>query len=211
MVVFDGEQYKLYIKGADSSIFPNLKQNITHPYHEVIKDNIEYFSILGFRTLVFAVRYLSTEEYRYYKEKYNKAMKSLNRKEQMNDLAIEIETQLILLGATAVEDSLQFEVKETISRLLEAKIKVWMITGDKLETADNIGLMAGIVTQSMKRFTLKNITKENVRLKISELKNRIMKLDRKETTAVIFDMSQLGKDFQGKNLFKLEKNRNKFS
>lgn len=49
-----------------------------------------------------------------------------------------LERDLYLLGATAVEDKLQPEVPETIADLLKAGIKVWMLTGDKLETAENI-------------------------------------------------------------------------
>lgn len=86
---------------------------------------------------------------------------SENRKEQMKELGMDIEKDLILLGATAVEDALQINVKDTITRLLQADIKVWMITGDKLETAENIGLMAGIVTNGMKTFYIKDVTQEN--------------------------------------------------
>ena len=111
----------------------------------------------------------------------------------MSELALKIETNLILLGATAVEDSLQDEVRPTIGRLLKAAIKVWMITGDKLETAENIGLMAGIITQAMKRFHLKEVTKQNFIDKITKLKNKIMRLDKAEQTAIIFDMREVGK------------------
>ena len=48
----------------------------------------------------------------------------------IESLGMEIETQLTLLGATAVEDALQINVKECVTRLLEADIKVWMITGE---------------------------------------------------------------------------------
>jgi magnesium-transporting ATPase (P-type) len=59
VVVREGSQYKLYVKGADSSILPSLKKNIDHPYKVVISDNLENFSLLGYRTLVFAMRNLS--------------------------------------------------------------------------------------------------------------------------------------------------------
>lgn len=84
-------------------------------------------------------------------------MNSGNREEDLKKLAIEVETDLTLLGATAVEDSLQPKVRDAVSRLIDADIKVWMITGDKLETAENIGLMAGIVTHSMQVFYISNV------------------------------------------------------
>lgn len=46
---------------------------------------------------------------------------------------------LLLLGATAIEDRLQAGVPETISTLIKAEIKIWVLTGDKQETALNIG------------------------------------------------------------------------
>ncbi len=61
----------------------------------------------------------------------------------------EIEKDMYLIGATAVEDKLQDRVSETITDLLTAKIKVWMLTGDKLETAENIGKSCGLIKGDM--------------------------------------------------------------
>lgn len=117
------------------------------------------FSLIGYRTLVFATRYFTKEEYDELEAKYNKAMNSGDRDAGLKKLANEVEKDLTLLGATAVEDSLQLKVKDAVSRLLEADIKVWMITGDKLETAENIGLMAGIVNHDMQIFYISNVDK----------------------------------------------------
>ena len=59
--------------------------------------------------------------------------------EGLRELEEEIETDLFLLGATALEDKLQEGVAEAICDFREAEIKVWMLTGDKMETAQNIG------------------------------------------------------------------------
>jgi magnesium-transporting ATPase (P-type) len=72
--VKDGNQYKLYVKGADSSILPCLKKNIDHPYQQNIEKNLESFAMLGYRTLVFAVRILTLQQFEIYSDKYNKAM-----------------------------------------------------------------------------------------------------------------------------------------
>ena len=61
----------------------------------------------------------------------------------------EIERDMYLIGATAVEDKLQDKVSDTITNLLTAQIKVWMLTGDKLETAENIGKSCGLVKGDM--------------------------------------------------------------
>jgi magnesium-transporting ATPase (P-type) len=88
-------------------------------------------------------------------------------------MGMELEKDLTLLGATAVEDALQIKVKETITRLLQADIKIWMITGDKLETAENIGLMAGILTQEMKTFYIRDVTIDNFFTEGKRLKERV--------------------------------------
>ena len=60
-----------------------------------------------------------------------------------------IEKNLELIGSTAIEDRLQDEVADTISFMRNANIKVWVLTGDKIETAMNIGLSAGLLDQEM--------------------------------------------------------------
>ena len=61
------------------------------------------------------------------------------REREMNKLQDEIEKDLIIIGCTAIEDKLQDQVGETIAALRLAGIKVWVLTGDKVETAVNIG------------------------------------------------------------------------
>lgn len=76
------------------------------------------------------------EEYAEWSAKYNEASVSLdNREEKIDAVCEELERDLRLLGATAIEDRLQDGVPETIADLKEAGIKVWVATGDKLETA----------------------------------------------------------------------------
>jgi phospholipid-translocating ATPase len=72
-----------------------------------------------------------------------------NRQEQMESLYEEIEADLLLLGATAIEDKLQDGVPETIANLVAANIKIWVLTGDKQETAINIGFSCKLLTQNM--------------------------------------------------------------
>lgn len=76
------------------------------------------------------------DEYRIWSEKYHEASVALeNRDEKVEAVSDEIEHELRLLGATAIEDRLQDGVPETIADLKAAGIKMWVATGDKLETA----------------------------------------------------------------------------
>lgn len=154
-VIFDGQNYKLLVKGADSAILSKLDSSLEHPYLQPTEDMLNNFSLLGYRTLVFATRYISKEEFQVLNQEYQEIANCLEgRMEKMSKFAEKVESNLVLLGMSAVEDSLQKNVKNTVHRLLGADIKVWMITGDKLETAHNIGLMAGIVNHNMEIFRL---------------------------------------------------------
>ena len=108
--------------------------------------HINDFATEGLRTLLYGSRYLTEEEYSNWKTIYQEATTSLVDRQQRIESAAEIiETQLELLGATAIEDRLQKGVPETIDKLRRANIKLWMLTGDKRETAINVGKSARLV------------------------------------------------------------------
>ncbi|KAL1841892.1 hypothetical protein VTJ49DRAFT_6414 [Mycothermus thermophilus] len=107
--------------------------------------HVEEFATEGLRTLIFAYRYLDEDEYRRWKEIYLKATTSLvKRQERIEEAAELVEQDFDLAGATAIEDKLQKGVPETIDKLRRANIKVWMLTGDKRETAINVAHSARI-------------------------------------------------------------------
>ncbi|PHH76107.1 hypothetical protein CDD83_4319 [Cordyceps sp. RAO-2017] len=102
--------------------------------------HVDDFATDGLRTLLYAYRYLDEESYARWKRLYREAETSLVDRERLVEEAGEqLETGLELAGATAIEDKLQEGVAETIDKLRRAGIKVWMLTGDKRETAINIG------------------------------------------------------------------------
>jgi phospholipid-translocating ATPase len=70
-----------------------------------------------------------------------------NREEVVASVDQEIEYQLTLIGSTAIEDRLQDEVADTIRFMKRADISVWVLTGDKIETAKNIGFAAGLLDE----------------------------------------------------------------
>ena len=102
--------------------------------------HVSDFATEGLRILLYGYRFIREEDYAWWRKIYLDASTSLaNRKEQVERAGELIEQELELAGATAVEDRLQHGVPETIEKLRRAKIKLWMLTGDKRETAINIG------------------------------------------------------------------------
>lgn len=102
--------------------------------------HINDFATEGLRTLLYGYRYLEDEEYKTWKKIYLDASTSLDNRQEMIERAGNlIETNFELAGATAIEDKLQEGVPDAIDKLRRAKIKMWMLTGDKRETAINIG------------------------------------------------------------------------
>ncbi|KAL4788281.1 hypothetical protein BJX76DRAFT_316029, partial [Aspergillus varians] len=98
------------------------------------------FATEGLRTLLYAHRFLDDATYQEWKIAYQEASTSLvDRQKQIEKVGQQIEEQLELTGATAIEDKLQKGVPETIDKLRRANIKLWMLTGDKRETAINVG------------------------------------------------------------------------
>ena len=101
--------------------------------------HLNEFANEGLRTLLHAARYISEDEYRIWAEAYREATTSLtSREERISEVADLIEKEFELIGATAIEDKLQDGVPDTIDRLRRANIKLWMLTGDKRETAISI-------------------------------------------------------------------------
>ncbi|RMD41977.1 hypothetical protein DV735_g3195, partial [Chaetothyriales sp. CBS 134920] len=102
--------------------------------------HIDDFATEGLRTLLYAYRFLSQTEYEEWRQVYAQATTSLTDRQAKIEAAGElIEARLELLGATAIEDKLQKGVPDAIDRFRRAAIKMWMLTGDKRETAINIG------------------------------------------------------------------------
>ncbi|KAF7526053.1 hypothetical protein G7054_g10884 [Neopestalotiopsis clavispora] len=107
--------------------------------------HLDEFATEGLRTLLFARKFIQNKEYQGWKKIYNDATTSLvNRQEMIESAGEMIEQSLDLVGATAIEDKLQVRVPETIEKLRRANVKIWMLTGDKRETAINIAHSARI-------------------------------------------------------------------
>lgn len=109
-------------------------------------EHIEQFSTEGLRTLLFGYKWLSKTEYEQWALDYASAKTSLtNRAQNIEQVGGVLENNFELLGATAIEDKLQDGVADTIEKLRRAGIKLWMLTGDKRETAINIGYSCKLI------------------------------------------------------------------
>jgi len=97
-----------------------------------------------------------------------------NREEKVNDAYEEIEKNLKLLGATAIEDKLQDGVPQCIERLARAGIKIWVLTGDKVETAYNIGLSCRLLTTDMEIYIIEESEEKDVSGKLDEIRNEMI-------------------------------------
>lgn len=111
--------------------------------------SVDNFARESLRTLLHAYRFIGQDEYAGWKDIWDAATTSLSDRQVMINRASElIETDLKLAGATAIEDKLQQGVPDAIDKLSRAKIKIWMLTGDKRETALNIGCSCGLINES---------------------------------------------------------------
>jgi phospholipid-translocating P-type ATPase (flippase) len=145
---------RLICKGADSILFIRLRVPQTDQEKSVLdttKQHVDSFAMEGLRTLVYGYRDLSEDEYENWAARYHKASTALkDRQAAMDAVAEEIEKELILLGASAVEDQLQDGVPETLENLRRAQIKLWVLTGDKRETAVNVGYASRLLRTKSK-------------------------------------------------------------
>jgi len=158
-----GGKILLLTKGADNVIFERLcHDSDDQALRDQTEHDIETFSSMGLRTLTLAQRVLDQETYDAWSAKYAEAGKALDdRAKKMDQVAEEIESDLTLIGATAIEDKLQEGVPESIAALREAGIKVWVLTGDKLETAINIGFASRLLEKDMKLEIMKMTRNED--------------------------------------------------
>ena len=154
VIVKDRGIIKVYVKGADSIIEDRLSKKTPELILKLCKYYVEKFSAQGFRTLFIAMKILSQEEYNQYEEKLKQAQMSDDKHREVEKVNNTIEKDLYLIGTTIVEDKLQENVPETIQKLRISNIKVWMLTGDKMNTAYNIGLSCNLINKNMKIFNV---------------------------------------------------------
>lgn len=152
----------LICKGADSVIYGRLKKGDQKELRKETAEHLEMFAREGLRTLCIAHKEVTEEDYRLWKKEHDVAAASLeDREEKLEAVAELIEHDLYLLGGTAIEDRLQDGVPDTIELLGNAGIKLWVLTGDKVETAINIGFSCNLLNNDMELIHIKVDEDEN--------------------------------------------------
>ena len=183
VIVKDNNMIKLYIKGADSIIEERLTQETNKDILEKCKENVNYFSSLGYRTLLVGMKIISQNEYDIFAQNLKEANMALENKEKkVEEIYNKLEQNIYLLGCTIVEDKLQDEVPETIQDLRDADIKIWMLTGDKMNTAYNIGLSCNLISSNMKIFKLCGLEKK--------LNSKMEQTNQEECEQIILDFAK---------------------
>ncbi|XP_043584122.1 phospholipid-transporting ATPase ID isoform X2 [Bombus pyrosoma] len=140
---------RLYCKGADNVIYERLKKGSEDITSKTL-EHLNKFAGEGLRTLCLSVRDLDEQFFNDWKQRHQEAaMSQENRDDKLDAIYEEIEKDMTLLGATAIEDKLQDGVPQTIANLALAGIKIWVLTGDKQETAINIGYSCQLLTDDL--------------------------------------------------------------
>uniref|UniRef100_A0A3B3DKC6 Phospholipid-transporting ATPase n=1 Tax=Oryzias melastigma TaxID=30732 RepID=A0A3B3DKC6_ORYME len=184
VIVRDEEgRIKLYCKGADTIIFDLLDPSSKDLVYTT-SEQLNYFAGEGLRTLALAYKELDEEYCDVWMKKFLFLSSVLeSREDQLAALYEEIEQGMKLLGATAIEDKLQEGVPETISRLNLADIKIWVLTGDKQETAVNIAYSCNMLRDDTTEvFVVSGHTLMEVQQQLRRAKEHILSLSRVSDT-----------------------------
>ncbi|OAD71346.1 hypothetical protein PHYBLDRAFT_96072, partial [Phycomyces blakesleeanus NRRL 1555(-)] len=168
----------LLCKGADSIIFERLCTEFGNQtalaesqarLRETTSDALEEFANEGLRTLGLAYRFIANDEYAAWNKRYEEASASIHgREEKIDEVCEGIEREMLLMGGTAIEDRLQEGVPETIAELAKSGIKLWVLTGDKTETAINIGFSCNLLTVDMELVVIKAQTREETKAQLEQ-------------------------------------------
>ncbi|XP_048400326.1 probable phospholipid-transporting ATPase VD isoform X1 [Stegostoma tigrinum] len=175
----------VYTKGADSVMMDLLDVSAKgHGEQKIIQERTQHYlddyAKEGLRTLCIAKKVMNDSEYAEWVQFHLLAETSIdNQEELLFESALKLETNLTLLGATGIVDRLQEGVPDTIVALRKAKIKIWVLTGDKQETAVNIAYACKLLERKDSIFTLNTQNKEAC----EDMINKIMAEITEQTTA----------------------------
>uniref|UniRef100_A0A914I7J9 Phospholipid-transporting ATPase n=1 Tax=Globodera rostochiensis TaxID=31243 RepID=A0A914I7J9_GLORO len=166
----------LYCKGADTMVLDRLSARGTSELlRSATLQHLDKFASDGLRTLCVAYKPVESEYCLKWMDRLRTAQLDSQRKEELVEaLYEEMEQDMLLLGATAIEDKLQEGVPQTIATLAAANIKIWVLTGDKTETAINIGYSCRLLTEAMSEvFVIDGKEEEEVEVQLKHIRRRI--------------------------------------
>lgn len=143
----------VFCKGADQTILSQVTTVRPKELAETKKNVLKYCEH-GYRILCMARRYITEEQFKDWNEEYQKLQKQTANEKKLRKCIDRMESNLELIGATAIEDRLQYRVPEVITSLRAAGIVIWVLTGDKMETAINIANSCSLFDSKMKLITI---------------------------------------------------------
>ncbi|CAG9319750.1 unnamed protein product [Blepharisma stoltei] len=186
------KQVYLFCKGADQVMIPRVRRD---QYNQrLVQQHLDDFAKEGLRTLVTCQKRLEALELQEWMIAWRELMLSstYDKQEKMDACAEKIEQDLELLGASAIEDKLQEEVPETLHLLIAAGIRVWVLTGDKQETAIEIGKSCNLIRPDMKLLLLSSDSRDAYVEKIHSLASEFKLNDKsaKELRKIKSDLSE---------------------
>ncbi|XP_060886341.1 phospholipid-transporting ATPase VA [Labrus mixtus] len=171
------DQITVYTKGADSAIMdlirpPDTGSSKGKRQKKIVSRTQNYLNLYaadGLRTLCIAKKIMSKEQYACWLQRHLEAETAIQgREELLFQSALRLETNLQLLGATGIEDRLQDGVPETIASLRQAGLQIWVLTGDKQETAVNIAYACKLLDPEEEILTLNADSQEACALLLEE-------------------------------------------
>jgi magnesium-transporting ATPase (P-type) len=168
---------KLYMKGADNVILSKI--NTFSKQHLFTKtcEHVDKFAKDGLRTLCYSVKVLNENEYQTFNAKFqllqSQCWVDKSKMRELEELIAQIESDMLLLGVTALEDVLQDNVKSVIKEFIEANINVWMLTGDKLDTAESIGYSCKLLMEDTEVFKIRDTDITNIEQVLMGIKSEI--------------------------------------
>uniref|UniRef100_A0A915HRS1 Phospholipid-transporting ATPase n=1 Tax=Romanomermis culicivorax TaxID=13658 RepID=A0A915HRS1_ROMCU len=170
----DTKEIILYVKGADSVLIEKVQ------YNDWLEEECANLAREGLRTLVVAKKVLTEKQYADFDKEYSLAKLSLQDRAGRTAAVISVlENNLQVLCVTGVEDSLQVDVPVTLELLKNAGVKIWMLTGDKLETAICISKSSGLIGRNQSLYVFNSV------LNRAEARNQLNNLSRKRDHALI--------------------------
>lgn len=152
----DGE-IMIYTKGADDIVRKDLSNN-SKPEMEKLARKLDKFAQNGYRVMLLAMKKIPRDEWNVISRDYEKAK---NDPMWLDVLQKRTEKELQLIGGCSIEDKLQDKVKESIEFIRKASIKMWIITGDKGETAISVGKNAGLINSATKLYRFEEYGRVN--------------------------------------------------
>ena len=183
---------KLYIKGSDTKIFEKINKYSQESILEITKEHIDNFARRGLRTLSYAYKIIPENTFNSWILRYIEVKQSFSEDKELLEekLIEEIEKDCYLLGATASEDQMQDNVKKDIQEFIEAGINFWMLTGDKMETAESIGYGIKLIDSDTEVYKIKlkdEDGEEEIIKRMEEIKKKIKEVQSDLSKIIIGD------------------------